>query len=410
MKKTLIVITSEYPYRRGDPFFESEIPFLSKSFDKIYVFAVAGRLTDLATRKYPSNVKCFPLGCIFGKIKYIFKGLFSKKDFLRLKGIRGLKLASALYLLGRNQHIFESISSFLKKENTDFKNCVIYSYWLLYGIAELKLKAYLTNKGVNVLKCVSRSHGYDLYSERLPLNYQPFQENVISLLDGVFPCSQNGTEYLIKKYPSLANKIQTAYLGTNDHGLQVLNKDSKSLIFVTCSWLKPVKRLDLFAKAFSESLKEFPDLKWICIGDGPEKKKIQKILIDNGAIESCSFTGLLSNENVNILYMNNYYHCFVNVSSSEGLPVSIMEACSFGIPIIATDVGGSSEIVNSENGFLLTSSPSLADIISAIHSIVRMSKEDYLNLRISARQKWEKYFSANSNYKKWLSILMEENL
>ena len=45
---------------------------------------------------------------------------------------------------------------------------------------------------------------------------------------------------------------------------------------------------------------------------------------------------------------------FVNVSENEGLPISIMEATSFGMPVIATDVGGTSEIVkNGENGFLI---------------------------------------------------------
>ena len=34
------------------------------------------------------------------------------------------------------------------------------------------------------------------------------------------------------------------------------------------------------------------------------------------------------------------YHVFLNVSSSEGVPVSIIEAMSFGIPCIATNVGG----------------------------------------------------------------------
>ena len=45
--------------------------------------------------------------------------------------------------------------------------------------------------------------------------------------------------------------------------------------------------------------------------------------------------------------LGNYLHIdlFINTSSSEGVPVSIMEALSVGIPIIATDVGGTKEIV-----------------------------------------------------------------
>lgn len=51
--------------------------------------------------------------------------------------------------------------------------------------------------------------------------------------------------------------------------------------------------------------------------------------------------------------MMNDFDLFVNMSLSEGIPVSIMEAISFGIPIIATNVGGNAEIVNDETGVLI---------------------------------------------------------
>lgn len=44
---------------------------------------------------------------------------------------------------------------------------------------------------------------------------------------------------------------------------------------------------------------------------------------------------------------------FMLLSTSEGLPVSILEAMSFGVPVIATDVGGVSEAVDDETGLLL---------------------------------------------------------
>lgn len=46
---------------------------------------------------------------------------------------------------------------------------------------------------------------------------------------------------------------------------------------------------------------------------------------------------------------------FINLSTNEGVPVSIMEAISFDIPIVATDVGGTSEIVTDETGILVSS-------------------------------------------------------
>ena len=52
-------------------------------------------------------------------------------------------------------------------------------------------------------------------------------------------------------------------------------------------------------------------------------------------------------------FENNSVDVFVNVSSSEGLPVSIMEAFSFGVPVVATKVGGIPEIVDEKCGILI---------------------------------------------------------
>ena len=56
----------------------------------------------------------------------------------------------------------------------------------------------------------------------------------------------------------------------------------------------------------------------------------------------------------------------VNVSTSEGVPASIQECFSYGIPAIATDVGGNSEIVDSTCGYLLSPNPSPEEIASIL--------------------------------------------
>ena len=55
----------------------------------------------------------------------------------------------------------------------------------------------------------------------------------------------------------------------------------------------------------------------------------------------------------------------LNTSSSEGVPVSIMRAYSHGIPVVATDVGGNSEIVLKEH--LIPSNPNSEDIAKIIN-------------------------------------------
>ena len=63
--------------------------------------------------------------------------------------------------------------------------------------------------------------------------------------------------------------------------------------------------------------------------------------------------GHYPNEELLRYYGSNHVDLFINTSSTEGVPVSIMEAQSFGIPVIATDTGGVKEVVTEGTGSLL---------------------------------------------------------
>ena len=86
---------------------------------------------------------------------------------------------------------------------------------------------------------------------------------------------------------------------------------------------------------------------------------------------------------------------FVNSSESEGIPVSIMEAMSAGVPSIAPNVGGISELVGKDCGILLSSNPSIEDI-SASYVLSVNKKDD--NIRINARMQVSNNYNAEINY------------
>ena len=90
---------------------------------------------------------------------------------------------------------------------------------------------------------------------------------------------------------------------------------------------------------------------------------------------------------------------FINVSANEGVPVSIMEAISYDIPVVATNVGGTSEVVTPETGLLLSSNPSPKEIKEA------MLKINTLNL--SPREFWARNYNADVNYRSFAQMLSE---
>ena len=87
-----------------------------------------------------------------------------------------------------------------------------------------------------------------------------------------------------------------------------------------------------------------------------------------------------------------------------------MEAISFGIPCIVTNVGGNGEIIHDKkNGYLLEKDFQAQDLAKLIKKIIEMSEEEYRELCDNARMFWEKEYSADKNYKKFVSELIEMN-
>ena len=100
-------------------------------------------------------------------------------------------------------------------------------------------------------------------------------------------------------------------------------------------------------------------------GDGPERDKIESLIGSLGLADCVTMLGLVTD--VDALYRR----CDLCVSSSirEGLPVALLEAMAYGIPVVATDVGASAEVVKDGEGGLVVppaDPEALADAIATL--------------------------------------------
>ena len=110
------------------------------------------------------------------------------------------------------------------------------------------------------------------------------------------------------------------------------------------------RQVHLIAAALKHTQRK---IKWTHIGGGDT---LSEVLVETGQVGDnveVDLMGQVAHEDVLKWFEENPADVFVNVSSSEGLPVSIMEAFSYGIPAIATAVGGMPEIVTEDCGVLL---------------------------------------------------------
>ena len=406
--KNCMIIVNEFPFQSGEPFLQNEIGYLCKTFDNIYIFSINADKNS-CSRFVPKNVFAFPLQgdhSIKRYFKFVLSGI--KINEIKTCDINLKRVIAKLYVKGRAIDTAKRIENIIKREQIDVSNLVIYSFWYSYqSLAACILKNKYLAQGNNV-SAVSRAHGYDLYWERNKIQYCPYQNYMLNQLNYVFPCSTHGHNYLLNKYPWASKKIITSKLGTMDYGIGPFF-NSNTQVILTCCNLIALKRIDLFAKAFVILANNNKYIKWICVGDGPERSKIEKIIRDAGLLERVDFRGEITNSEVINIYKTTKVNYFCNVSEYEGIPVSIMEALSFGIPVIATDVGGNGEIVNSNNGLLLTKNISAKQLAVALNHMLILSNEKYIELRQSARKMWEDNYSADNNYNEFCDLLNELN-
>jgi glycosyltransferase involved in cell wall biosynthesis len=90
---------------------------------------------------------------------------------------------------------------------------------------------------------------------------------------------------------------------------------------------------------------------------------------------------------------------FISLSQHEDIPVSILEAFSFGIPVIAANVGGIAEVLqNGVNGILLSANPTAAELVEALNFMVQMDTKGYRNFSNSALATYEQFAQVENNY------------
>ena len=245
---------------------------------------------------------------------------------------------------------------------------------------------------------VSRAHEYDLYEERAQHEFIPLRTSTLKQLDHVYLISNSGVRYLNHRYPAWSHKYTLAKLGTRDPRFLSSASDDGILRVVSCSYLVKHKRVHLLIEGLREFSKLNPAQRvvWDHLGGGTLEEKLKQQAAEQ-LPESVTWKihSELTNEEVFAFYRNNKVDMFVNVSESEGLPVSIMEALCCGIPVIATAVGGTPEAVTEANGTLLSKDCTASDIATALNN---MQTRNVQKTRQAARSSWQDNFSADANY------------
>ena len=416
MSKALVVLTREFPYGKSETFLESELKYIS-GFQKIYLCPLFARnatnsearcdtknnyISVLPSRKPLSSLDK-GLGLILSMLtsdfwKEVLKVLKqSDRRFCSLRELCSFSYTGAI--------IERYTQKMLEKALSEDEELVIYAYWLHQ---QAYTAAFLADHMSHVDKAVSRCHGFDIYEYRNH-GYIPYRDRLLSKLDAIYCISENGVDYLKQHYPNYKEKYQVARLGTESLPISGIKVKDGVFRIVSCSNCVAIKRIDLIIEALAIFEKDKVAIEWTHYGDGVLLESlIGKARNKIGKHVQYSFKGYLPNHALLERYSKGSFDLFLNVSASEGIPVSIMEAMSFGIPTVATDVGGTNELVkDGVNGLLLRADFSVDELYEAINKIRSLNNEDYQQLSVQARFTWETQYSAKNNYSSFSKKLFE---
>jgi glycosyltransferase involved in cell wall biosynthesis len=399
----LALFTSNFPYGNSETFLETEINFLSLNFEEIFIIPSSGKGN---MRNLPGNVRVLsPLRSgKWSRLKIYLSGIARFYEVFSIPELRK-EMENFSYLKCLKYYGYALLTKKQVEKRIPSGISVFYSYWLDFNAFSLSL---LKKEG-KIKTCISRAHGFDLYDTRGEKSLSFIRAATLRNLDRICFISNHGMHYLATKYPEYSNKYSVFRLGTSDPIFANPVPGNEFLTIVSCSSINPNKRINLILDSLIVFRNKYPSVKvkWYHYGTGKDiDRYTERIRTSfNESSVQCFFPGHLINQEIFEFYKREPVDFIINLSENEGIPVSIMEAYSHSIPAVATNVGGTSEIVNDENGQLISpdiDSGELADLFYNIYS----HKENWIQKRSASRKWWEQNYNAEINYQSFSRELL----
>ena len=400
--KKVVLITTSFPYGGKEPLISAELPFLREKFDEISIICYTKKKEqknselkgDESVYEYDVFLSAFQklIGLFILNWRLVFKEFrIINKTFGLPINVQVIKVLIMSLIRGA---YFERFLKSNFKNDLASKEIIFYSWWCTEEV--IGLSSFL-NKNKNVIG-VTRMHAYDLYFERHSPHYLPLRDYIFSSLNKVFVITNQGYKYLEEKMGVQYKSVLVSRLGVSNHLLVRERSKASILTVVSCSSLIPLKRIELIIESLA-LISLNTKVKWIHFGTGPEEEALidlAKIKLRNINFE---FYGTIDNKDLHTFYYEKGADLFINVSETEGLPISLMEAMSHGIPCIGTDVGGVLEIIdNNENGYLIDKDFEPKCLARILDEFSEMDEDKRNELRSKAYDKWNENFNSEKNY------------
>ncbi len=192
------------------------------------------------------------------------------------------------------------------------------------------------------------------------------QRYVLRRADVVSTPSVYLAELMQKTYHLDPTRVSVNYNATERASFTVPKRTPYTIAVV--NRLTKWKHVDEILKAVALLKKSFPEVNLTIAGDGPERKQLEALAAELGVSEAVTFLGDVPKSNVNELLARS--SVYVLNSSYEGLPFTVLEAFAAQIPVVATNIPGTNELVTQETGWP-TNSPKATELANTINEVFK---------------------------------------
>ena len=312
------------------------------------------------------------------------------KDLISIRRFGGIKFF-------RRRKKIKELNLFIQSQKIE---CVIADTWKSIELCIEDLNA-------NNIPVICLAHGNELFS-----NNAHKTERISSILNktSIIVANSNFTADLVKQLVGKKEKIKVVYPGAID--LRSIEPDTSIQIkgmpnLLTLSRLEKRKGHIFILQAVKRLKKKFPNINYIIAGEGSEKNTLQQFVKKNDLSNNVFFVGNVNDQQKRQLFEHSTLMVMPTLDEShnrsiEGFGIAYLEAAFFGIPSVASRVGGTPEAVLHENtGIIIDHQEQLFEALNDL----LFNKNKLKHLGDNAKERAEKLFIWEKVVNNYLSIL-----
>jgi len=215
--------------------------------------------------------------------------------------------------------------------------------------------AYLASRSKRDVRLVGTQHGMpEIHVKKATLKHRITMNANFMVLAKCFQhivaVSEDMHTQLVQQYGFPEEKLTVIHNGISITEPCPGSNGKKDFVIGSSGRLFPVKDYDLMVEIARKVLSHSDRISFVLAGDGPEQGRIREKIRKYGLEKSFILRGFVPD--VTEFYQS--LDLYLNTSVHEGIPLSVLEAMSYGLPVIAPKVGGLAEIVeNGVDGYLV---------------------------------------------------------